>query len=212
MAPHVDLWFNLLPPSLNGMAVGRTFVQVAPKGRGVCVRERPEKQRHPKYCPERHIPDGGAFCLGVFVRPILKRCDADAWWSDLHHFLALQAIAEQSGVWPAVHALSHGPDAARFETEAREIAEKNGVADDYNRVVEGETNWLAACVNGAKAPEGAPIGSGALARLLKLEKARRRAVDAYWKHEFTLGNRCCGTMLNCPLRTQEAAASKIAAE
>lgn len=192
--------------------MGRTFVQIGPKGRGVAVRERPESQRHPKYCPERHIPDGGAFCLGVFVRPILKRSDADAWWSDLHHFLTLQAIAEQSGVWPAVHALSHGPDAAEYETEARAIAEKNGIADDYNRLVEGETNWLASCVDGAKAPGNVQIGPIPLARLLKLEKARRRAVEAYWKHEFTLGHRCCGTMLNCPLRMHETAANKIAAE
>ncbi len=208
----MDLWFNLLPPPLNGMAVGRTLVRIAPKGRGVAVRERPENQRHPNYCPERHIPDGGAFCLGVFVRPIRKRADADAWWADLHHFLALQAIAEQSGVWPAVHALSHGPDAAEFETEAREIAEKNGIADDYNRLVEGETNWLAVCVNGAKAPDGVTIGSLVLAKLLKLENARRRAVESYWKHEFTRGHRCCGTMLNCPLRMHEEAAGKIAAE
>lgn len=193
------------------MVVGLTRIRVYPKAQGVAVRERSEHRRHPEHCLERHLPADGSFCLGRLNRAIRANHDATAWWSDLHYFLALQAIAEQTGAWPAIHALSHGPDAAAHEIAARAIARMSGIEEDYNRSVEGEANWLAACVDGARPPEGMSVGRNALAHLVAEEKKRRRALDEYWQQEFKSGRRCCGTMNECPLRDYEQRV-KIAAE
>ena len=205
LAPAWDLWFDVMPPALNGMSIGATELHIYPKARGVSVAERPERRRYPAYCLERHIVPNGAFCLGLNIRPLENDTAAANWWSDLHHFLVLQAIAEQTGAWPSVHALSHGPEAAGHEVTAREIARAHGVEEIYDRMIEGDVNWLARVCDGALPPEGGTIGRTTLKRLVSAELARRQALKEYWDGEYEEGRRCCGTMNNCPLRERELA-------
>jgi hypothetical protein len=207
LSPAYDLWFDVIPPDLNGMSIGATALRVYPKARGVSVAERPGWPRYPSYCLERHIVPGGSFCLGVKVRPLENDAAAVAWWSDLHHFLVLQAISEQTRTWPSVHALSHGPDAARHEVAARAIARVQGIEGLYDRLIDGEMNWLAEVCDGAPLPTGGPLAKSRLKRLVNAELARRRALKDYWDGEFDAGHVCCGTMNNCPLRERERADS-----
>lgn len=201
LAPAWTLWFNAAPPDLNGLAVGTTRLEVGLRKGTIFVAERAGKRRYPSYCPERHINEGGPFCLGLDEPEIQKGADAVGWWSRLHHFLVLQAMAEQTGAWPSVHAYSHGAEAARNELDARTIAEAFGLTDDYNAMLDGEANWLEQRVSSYDRPAARkPIPRSALQRLIEHERARRRALQDFWRAEIARGRRCCGTMNDCPLK------------
>lgn len=200
LCPAIDLWFNAMPPPINDMEIGIVRLRFANRARGIVVFERDRHRRYPGYCLERHIVDDGAFCLGYKIRTIANSQDAQALWSDLHHFLALQAIAEQTGVWPALHALSHGPEAAEREIEARAVAKAHGIADDYDQYLDGDVNWLGECMQGHPPPPGKQISRGALNRLVTAERARDYAQRTYATAAFQAGRRCCGSMKSCVLR------------
>jgi hypothetical protein len=199
------LWFDAEPPPYNGMSIGKTRLRIFGHGEHVGVCERPELMRYPQSCLERHITPSGAFCLGLELRRIVTMDDAADWWSDLHHFLVLQTIAEETGRWAAQHALSHGQKAAEHEIRARHLASKLDIEDDYNRAVDGEANWLARAVDGEAIPD-APKNK-TMRELLRLERARRNAVEGVWRYQFAQGAKCCGTMKDCRLRDLEGAAS-----
>lgn len=187
------------------MALGRTYLRVGGYGNGVDVGERGEHRRYPEACLERHITPDGSFCLGLHLRRITNWADAADWWSDLHHFLALQAIAEATGCWPVQHALSHGQEAAGLEIRARRLASRLNIERDYERTIDGEQTWLAKVLQGAPAP--ATAKRKAMSDLLRLERARREAVEDIWQSQHKSGLTCCGTMKACRLRELEHAVS-----
>lgn len=195
LSPSWDLWFDVSPPPHNGMTIGVARLRLFLNGDGVGVTERAEHRRFPAYCPERHIVSGSSFCLGLNVRPIENSLDAGEWWSDLHHFLVLQVIAEQTGRWPVTHALSHGKGAAEDEIAARRLAQRLGIQHIYDRMLDGEQNWLSKRVAATK-----DIHDKEMRDLVRLERRRRSGVEAFWRRQFAQGLRCCGTMKACRLR------------
>lgn len=195
LSPSWDLWFDVYPPPHNGMGLGVTRLRLFRKGDGVGVAERAEHRRFPAYCPERHIVLGSSFCLGLNIRVIENSQDAGHWWSDLHHFLVLQVIAEQTGRWPVTHALSHGKGAAEDEIAARRLAQRLGIQDIYDRMLEGEENWLSKRVAATN-----DIHEKGMRNLVRLERRRRSGVESFWRQQFARGLRCCGTMKACRLR------------
>lgn len=106
------------------------------------VREqRPD--RLPAFCPNRHINDGGNFCMDfskVDGLPVVDSVTARAWWERLWKFLSLQVTAEQLRRWPNRLQWAHG-DAASHQLRAETCADALGskysraLASDQLRVV-----------------------------------------------------------------------------
>lgn len=85
----------------------------------------------PEFCIERHINDGGSFCLGWSQDgPLQIRDEAAAveFWSQLVRFLEHQIAASKLGRWPGTeHARAHGEAAEpqeRAEVAARALGPK----------------------------------------------------------------------------------------
>lgn len=224
LAPVWDIWIDVAPPSWNGLDLGRTVLRIRRDSEAtVAVLEREEHRRFPDYCPERHTNYGGAFCLGRDKRLILSAAEAVLWWRDLHHYLLFQVIAEQTGRWPAAHALSHGI-AADHELKAREAARALAAEADYEQVLDHEQNWLSKAVDDADADHTLPPGwrylnapatlscsnrkwRRVMITFVAAERARRRGLEAFWKSEIDKRRRCCGSMAVCPLRAPTPAPS-----
>lgn len=218
LAPTWDIWIDAAPPPLNGLQAGefKLCARSNPR-RGVEVFERSGQTRFPNYCPERHINFGGGFCLGHQERRILDLTEANCWWHDLHQFLLLQAIAEQTRYWPAAHALSHGT-AADHEIKAREAARNLGIEADYVNLLDGKQNWISKALEDAHphdhslslewrrqhAPKdlrcSAQIWARSMAPFVAAERKRQHDLYAFWEDEIRRGRRCCGSMAACPLR------------
>jgi len=70
-------------------------------GDAVSVREQ-LPLRLPVFCPDRHINEGGWFCLGwdsTAVPEVVDEKSARAWWTAVVRFLQLQLAANELGVW-----------------------------------------------------------------------------------------------------------------
>jgi hypothetical protein len=204
-----------VPPTQNGLAFGVIDLSLrATPGGVVKVAER-EPLRLPAFCPERHINFDSSFCLGLKPRVIGEAGSTMRWWRDLEHFLFLQAAAEQTGVWPAANALSHGR-AADFEIIARAAARALCAERDYELVLDGEENWIARALREADADTGdLPVGwraqfsppsdlgdanwQSAVQQLAAAERDRCEAVTEFWDWAKTLDRTCCSTMRACPL-------------
>lgn len=97
------------------------------KGSAVKVREA-VPSRLPAFCPERHINDGGGFCLGLESVDDLEVRDegsAGDWWARLLKFLSLQERATQLRRWPDLHVWPHG-HAADHQHRAEQAAQVLG--------------------------------------------------------------------------------------
>ncbi|MER9594064.1 E2 domain-containing protein [Mesorhizobium sp. M0244] len=102
------------------------------------------RSRHlPEFCPERHINDGGTFCL--YWKPLdgIEIDSAEAateWWSTVVAFLRLQLRAAKLRRWPNRRGRAHG-NAAQYQHAAEGFARQLGLEDDLLegglRVVKG---------------------------------------------------------------------------
>lgn len=94
-------------------------------GNEVRVREHPPL-RLPVFCPDRHLNDGGWFCLGwgsTAAPAIVDEESARAWWTAVIRFLQLQLAANERGVWVSeANDWAHG-DAAKHQELAEAAAE-----------------------------------------------------------------------------------------
>nr|WP_312324418.1 E2 domain-associated cysteine-rich protein [Acinetobacter oleivorans] len=55
-------------------------------------------ERYPHLCPNRHINNGGFFCLGLYED--LKNLPINKWVRTVQYFLEAQYKCELNGVWP----------------------------------------------------------------------------------------------------------------
>ncbi|RWG07847.1 E2 domain-containing protein [Mesorhizobium sp.] len=102
-----------------------------------------EPRHLPDFCPERHINDGGTFCL--YWTPVdgIEIDGPDAateWWSTVVAFLKLQLRAANLRRWPNRRGRAHG-NAAQYQHAAEEFARQLGLEDVFLdgglRVVKG---------------------------------------------------------------------------
>jgi hypothetical protein len=85
--------------------------------------------RLPRACAERHINQGGTFCLGWESggpREIVDEGGARAFWGELNRFLQDQLVASKIGKWPdPQNARAHG-NAAASQDQAERLAAQLG--------------------------------------------------------------------------------------
>lgn len=208
------------PWTRDGVALrleGVTEVRVREQVPGTCF---------PAYCPERHIQGDNTFCIGLRRPSILSQADAHGWWDQLRQYLICQAVAEQTGVWPPVHALDHG-EAGKHHERALQIAEQLGICEEYAAARLNEPSWItdrhlrlldkqgkpingrAACPRGCKARSRTtrPILRRdcdkrlLLLELVQCERMRRAALAQYWDDIRRADSVCCGRMRSCELRS-----------
>lgn len=85
----------------------------------------------PVFCPERHINDGGSFCLYWKPADGIEVDDAETgteWWSTVLAFLKLQLRAARLRRWPNRLGRAHG-EAARYQYAAEGFARPLGLSD-----------------------------------------------------------------------------------
>lgn len=176
------------------------------------VRETRPGTRFPSFCPDRHIQGDQTFCVGLRRPPVDSLRRALAWWADLDQYLACQAIAEATRLWPPQNALDHG-EAGLHHQRALRLADRLGIMDAYLDAYFDQPSWITstgltklgerkvrlACPVVARAPR---VKGGRKARLLLLElvmaeRARRAALKQY-KALISKGTHtCCGAMRDC---------------
>jgi hypothetical protein len=164
----------------------------------------------PKACPERHIQGDQTFCLGLRRSAITTLKAAEVWWSDLSQFLACQAIAQATGLWPPRNALDHG-EAGGFHLRALQVAQRLDVEEAYWEAYFGQPSWITSTGLGLLGERGrvgarrlrkpkTPRGHTERNLLLELviaERRRRRAMARYRQYAKTCGVTCCGGMREC---------------
>jgi hypothetical protein len=180
--------------------------------------------RLPVRCAERHIQADQTFCLGLDALPVETREDAEIWWAHMEQWLQVQSIAAQTGRWPAHHALDHG-HAGELQRAAQNLAAELDLTEEYERAHAGKPSWITDSTLGIAFDDGKPMNGRmacpegctngrrrrpvlrrkckkreGIARLVTLERERRRALDLFWASERLSVRGCCGTMLSCPLR------------
>lgn len=189
---------------------------------GVTVGETAVGTRLPARCPELHVVDGGAFCLGLEDDVLDDPDEADRFWNRLGDYLRNQRYAERHRRWPAGRWLSHGATAARKQLEAERIAEECGWAEEYADAIENGRGWLAGelprpakhgglvnartpCPRGCRRRDRTPVlrrscpRRASLERLVLAERERRAAGDCYIEILKRDGLQCCGRVDGCPL-------------
>ncbi|ACG80259.1 conserved hypothetical protein (plasmid) [Phenylobacterium zucineum HLK1] len=179
----------------------------------------------PVRCAERHIQADQTFCLGLDALPVETGDDAKVWWTHMEQWLQVQSIAAQTGRWPAHHALDHG-HAGELQLAAQNLAAELDLTEEYAQAHADKPSWITDRTLGIAFDDGKPMNGrlacpegctkgrrrrpvlrrkckkrAGIARLVALERERRRALDQFWASERLLGRGCCGTMLSCPLRT-----------
>ena len=202
-------------------------LDVSMESSGIRVREAVPGTRFPARCFERHIEDGGWFCLGLSSGWVVKDAQsARDWWSSLGEFLRLQRVAARTGLWPDHNALSHG-EAGRHHRDALALADEIGLLDEYERHIGGDVTVVSS-LHGRLAPDGkrllngrAPCPCGrhrrgkpvlrrncprraVVEQLLAAERCRVVKLEAFWT--ALKGTSCCGTMKCCPLARAKARA------
>ncbi|WP_363315122.1 E2 domain-associated cysteine-rich protein [uncultured Agrobacterium sp.] len=187
----------------------------------------------PARCPERHLQEDRTFCVGLRRLEVDGPDAADRWWEQLRQWIRCQGVAERTGVWPPNQALDHGEAGVHHE-RALELARSIGLEEEYAAAWLGEPSWITdpdlrivdrrggpsngrvPCPRGCRrlASRNAPIlrrkcaRRGEIARLVWLERLRRKSLDEYWRHVRASGTKCCGTMLTCPLRDDQGGTPK----
>ena len=176
------------------------------------VRETQPGTRFPAFCPDRHIQGDRTFCVGLRRRPVDSLRRAREWWADLDQYLACQAIAEATRLWPPQNALDHG-QAGLYHQRALKLAERLGIIDTYLDAYFDQPSWITSTgltklgerkvrltgpvIARAPAVKGGRKGRLLLLELVMVERARRKALKAY-KAVIANGNQpCCGAMRDC---------------
>lgn len=193
---------------------------------GVRVRETVPGTRFPARCPERHIEQGGWFCLGLSSGWLIRDKEtATEWWLALASFLDVQRVADRLKFWPDQHALSHGA-AGHHHRRALHIAASIGLSDDYDKHLLEQPSIIDAiaakvaktgdrlingrlpCPCGRSDSTGRPILRRKCPRrsqviaLLAEERRRVMELDRYWATLRTAGVNCCGKMKSCRLASE----------
>lgn len=189
----------------------------------VIVKEASQNRMLPVSCPQRHINDGGAFCIGLGADvSVVDIPSAGAWWRTLEVFLTCQETADESGSWPDTLQLSHG-DAAEIQLAAEKLAERLGqkylyelaVAYDEGPIAElcrqvsritgrlRRKRELCACgyTRNGRVKNRQDCARDNNPCLPVLEARRRREEARFWRQreaKFV----CCGTMKVCPLKSR----------
>jgi hypothetical protein len=169
-----------------------------------------------EFCPERHVNEGGTFCLGLNAGMAIESVTAPAWWVKLKSFLLCQDTANETGVWSDYAQMSHG-EAGEIEVKAEQIARSIGRLGDFHLAVRSDAGPIAACLGkvrttgqlrngrsaclcGRKDAKGRSI-CHKLGCPIVLEFARRRETKRFW--DAARGRPCCRTMKDCPLAVDE---------
>lgn len=188
----------------------------------VAVQEQVPGTKYPRTCHERHLQSDEHFCIGMRAGENIDSWDhAVVWWGLLKHFLELQRVAERTKRWPPRQEMSHG-NAGPHQLAAIAAAKQLGIEGAYMRMLEGEQAWFSS--NGLHVNERGKLKNGwlscpvgcrrqgksiprsecckaeAVATLLREERLRRKKVEAFYAFARACGEKCCGTMLRCPLR------------
>lgn len=202
-------------PDRDGGVKTRRYELAAYIGNGgdVRVRERHIGELLPPFCPERHINDGGTFCIGLRAGYSVNTENAAcSWWMKLQAFLCCQETAASTRAWPKWAQLSHG-DAGDIQLSAEFVADRIGMRAEYDAAVQYNLGHVAKNVanfdtarNVLRKARPDCICSPAQAFtcenrkydcLIALETMRKRAEVDFWT---TLdASRCCKTMNGCPL-------------
>lgn len=208
-------------------------LEVAYDGGAIVAKERAGNGLLPACCPERHVNVDASFCLGLRAgEAITDEETASGWWEKLKLFLVCQDTADETGRWPHYAQLSHG-EAGEMEARAELASRSIGLLPAYREAVERDSgpiasslhrvikstgrlrNGRAACLCGRVDKRGRPILRRDCRKLgcpVELEFARRQATAMFW---YSMkGRACCGSMLECPLRSAPKAgsASDLAAQ
>lgn len=174
----------------------------------VVVAEQYRGSRLPRFCPERHINNGGVFCLGwgKTAPPLPASVETGAeWWENLRGFLALQQEAEELGSWRDGCSWSHGAaaecDAVIEETTklvAPEVLEQaRGCRPKTRRgITDRLENRRQPCVCGS-GRRLLDCHERAIALVLSARRERAARLQTFWA--AAEGAKCCGTMTGCPL-------------
>lgn len=195
-------------------------LDVSMEASGVRVRETVPGTRFPARCYERHIEDGGWFCLGLSSGWTVEDAQtARDWWSTLGDFLRLQRVAARTRLWPDHNALSHG-EAGQHHRNALALAAEIGLLEEYECHVGGDATVVSA-LYGRLARDGKRVLNGRapcpcgrrrrgkpvlrrncprrdlVERLLAAERRRAAELKKFWT--ALRGMSCCGTMKSCPL-------------
>ena len=207
----------------------RIDLEITASSQFVIVQEATPGTLLPSFCPERHINEGGSFCVGQGVDGMVNSIDAArVWWGLLERYLKLQRVASRTRQWPPRQAMSHG-SAADYHSMAVEHAAKLGIVEDWYQMLEGRPLWFSnnsvrldksgrrlasgrqPCPVGCLGKRGKPIlrrkccNRDAVVGLIKAEANRRNAEENYWGAFIQAGHKCCGTMDRCPLREANGA-------
>lgn len=177
----------------------------------------------PTFCPQRHINEGGYFCLGLSDIPSVNDLEsARHWWAILTDHLQLQCAADETRKWPGHRELDHG-EAGEIQEKMEKLAKDNDLLDVVRSAHNRKDGWLAnnlpkltkkgdRLVNGrAPCPHGCkkhnrPIlrrkccKQEIIFRLVELEYKKREQSKKFWNHHTDKA--CCGRMKNCQLRKE----------
>lgn len=185
----------------------------------------------PTFCPNRHINDGGYFCLSFKIEDPLPVWDADgarAWWARLLKYLNLQETTSALRRWPSTKEWAHGIAAihqCRAERCATALGPRFVQALDRRRLSvkkwgssfiqlrDGDTRlysvWLAVR-RVATLSQPCLCGSGKPIVACS-DHAARAAELAFalldWRAaekefwDLVRGKACCGSLRDCPLNT-----------
>lgn len=187
----------------------------------IAVIEAPESRLLPEFCPQRHINHNGTFCLGFGSNIPDDAAKVALFWQRLELFLRAQETASTSRRWPPRAEMSHGPLAATVQMRAEEVAIELGEAEALDDAIQENSGWIVAALRSVERKEKKRLLNGRafclcgrthrdrcrkLRRqcrrdgdgcLVLLEYIRREAEKQFWA-DFK-GEKCCGTMVDCPL-------------
>ncbi|WP_320195360.1 E2 domain-containing protein [Agrobacterium rosae] len=205
----------------NAVGVINADLRVHETAGVVYVQEQVPGTRFPRTCHERHLQSDEHFCIGLNAGDGISSSDhAVVWWGLLQHFLELQRVAERTRRWPPKQEMAHG-DAGPHQRAAMNAATELGIYDEYMRMLEGEKTWFGDASlkvntrgklshgwmpcpvgcrkNGNPIPRSSCSRQAAVIRLITEEKLRREKVARFNITARAWGEKCCRTMLNCPL-------------
>ena len=219
MAHRRKYW---LAPRASGASTRLYTLLLQIKSGRVYVREKPDCQLLPAFCPQRHMNLDGSFCLGLNAGHALADRDIRRkWWNKLHVFLTCQDTAWETRSWPASIELSHG-NTSVTEVQSEEVAEELGLLEETQEAVRNKSGMIARavdlinpaadrlrngrrpCVCGRRGKNGRTKLRRECRRdgdicLVFLEAQRREEEISFWS-ALSGTHECCGTMNDCPLK------------
>lgn len=178
------------------------------------------------FCPDRHVNEDLSFCLGFDVGYDVWTVDeAAVWWELLRNYLLMQRTADRTKRWPPGKGIAHS-QAGEHHVEARAVAKRLGISDEYDAAVAGGSHWsndpmLRVAPGGRSLRNGrlrCPMGCRGrrgrqklrreclhradVAKLVQLERMRQKDELVFWNSLKEQGYICCGSLKSCPLAAE----------